>query len=110
MRSTRSPGATLRKLLPHPIPGMSIDRMEIPAGARIPGAPHAPGTHEFLYCERGSLALVVAGERFELACGAVAAFPGDQRHSYENRGRTAAIGFSVVSLAPVDDLLSASRR
>ena len=70
------------------------------------GAPHAAGTHEFLFCERGKLALWVTGERFELDRGAVAAFPGDQRHSYENPGRGLAVGFSVVSLAPVDHVFS----
>ena len=80
--------------------------MELAAGATIKGSPHAPGTHEYLYCERGQLILHVAGERFELECGSVAAFPGDQRHSYENRGRGAAVGFSVVSLAPVGEILA----
>jgi len=98
-------GAELQQLLPQAIPGMSIDRLELPPGVRMKGSPHAPGTHEFLYCERGQLNLRVAGERFELKRGSVAAFPGDQRHSYENPGRSSAIGFSVVSLAPVDHLL-----
>ncbi len=102
--SKRSPGSKLRKLLPHPIPGMAIDRMELAAGARFAGSPHSPGTHEFLYCERGQIELHVSGEHFSLTRGCVAAFPGDQRHSYENPGRATAIGFSVVSLAPVDSI------
>jgi quercetin dioxygenase-like cupin family protein len=85
---------------------MAIDRMELAAGARYPGSPHSPGTHEFLYCERGRITLRVSGEQFELQRGSVAAFPGDQRHSYENPGSTLAIGFSVVSLAPVDNILA----
>lgn len=104
LTSKRSPGSKLRKLLPHPVPGMAIDRMELAAGARFPGSPHAPGTHEFLYCERGSIELRVGGESFSLARGCVAAFPGDQKHSYENTGKSVAIGFSVVSLAPVDSI------
>jgi transcriptional regulator with XRE-family HTH domain len=106
LESRSSSGAELQQLLPQVIPGMSIDRLELPAGVRMKGSPHAPGTHEFLYCERGQLALWVAGEQFELKRGAVAAFPGDQRHSYENPGRSSAIGFSVVSLAPVDHFLT----
>jgi len=102
IESKKLRGASLQKLLPHPIPGMAIDRMEIPVGGRVQGNPHASGTHEYLYCERGTLELWVAGEAFALPSGSVAAFPGDQRHSYENRGRTVAVGFSVVSLAPVD--------
>jgi len=106
LESKRGGGSKLRKLLPHPIPGMAIDRMELAAGARYPGSPHAPGTHEFLYCERGKIRLWVGGEQFDLALGSVAAFPGDQRHSYENPGSSVAIGFSVVSLAPVDNIWS----
>lgn len=106
LESKRGGGSKLRKLLPHPIPGMAIDRLELAAGARHPGAPHAPGTHEFLYCERGRITLRVSGEQFDLQRGCVAAFPGDQRHSYENPGSSVAIGFSVVSLAPVENILA----
>jgi len=106
LESRSGSGAELQQLLPQAIPGMSIDRLELPAGVRMKGSPHAPGTHEFLYCERGQLNLWVAGEQFELKRGAVAAFPGDQRHSYENPGRSSAVGFSVVSLAPVDHFLT----
>lgn len=104
--SKRGGGSKLRKLLPYPIPGMAIDRMELAASSRYTGSPHAPGTHEFLYCERGRITLRVSGEQFDLQRGSVAAFPGDQRHSYENPGSSLAIGFSVVSLAPVDNILA----
>ncbi|MBI3074524.1 MAG: helix-turn-helix domain-containing protein [Deltaproteobacteria bacterium] len=94
-------GATfIHKLLPHPIPGMEIDRMEIGVGERIAGVPHRPGTQEYLYCESGRIALSVAGDRFDLSAGDVAAFPGDTRHSYQNPGPRPAVGFSVVTLAP----------
>jgi transcriptional regulator with XRE-family HTH domain len=92
--------ATLRRLLPDPIPGMEIDRMELPAGVRMTGTPHTPGTHEYLTCESGELALHVGGRSFILAPGDVVAFRGDQRHGYENRGARAAVGYSVVVLAP----------
>jgi len=80
---------------------MEIDRMELAPGGRFQGVPHRPGTHEYLCCERGRLVLHVAGERLDLEPGDVAAFAGDQRHSYENRGRAPAVAFSVVTLAPV---------
>jgi transcriptional regulator with XRE-family HTH domain len=101
LRKGRSGKVAIHKLLPHPIPGMEIDRIELPAGERVAGVPHRPGTHEYLYCERGAIAMWVAGERFDLSAGDVAAFPGDQPHSYENRGASAAVGFSVVTLAPM---------
>jgi len=90
----------LRKLLPDPIPGVVIDRMEIPAGGRIPGVPHMPGTREYLTCEAGEILLAVAGEQSRLAPGDVVVFRGDQRHSYRNPGTRTAVGYSVVLLAP----------
>lgn len=93
--------SAVHKLLPHPMPGMEIDRMELAPGERFTGVPHRPGTQEYLYCERGALTLWVMSERFELTAGDVVTFPGDQKHSYQNAGRTPAIGFSVVTLAPM---------
>ncbi|HJL16370.1 MAG TPA: XRE family transcriptional regulator [Sandaracinaceae bacterium LLY-WYZ-13_1] len=88
----------VRKLLPDPVPGMEIDRLELPPGGRMTGVPHTAGTREYLTCERGRIALVASGEQFELAAGDVVAFRGDQRHSYANPGRRTAIGYSVVML------------
>jgi transcriptional regulator with XRE-family HTH domain len=92
---------TVRKLLPDPIPGMEIDRMELPAGARMNGIPHVPGTTEYLTCERGRISLVASGESWTLSAGDVVVFRGDQRHSYANAGDTTAVGYSVVVLARV---------
>jgi transcriptional regulator with XRE-family HTH domain len=90
---------TVLKLLPDPIPGMEIDRIELPPGARMTGVPHTPGTREYLACESGQIALVASGERFDLAQGDLVAFHGDQRHSYANPGTKTAVGYSVVVLA-----------
>ncbi len=43
--------ASVRKLLPDPIPGMEIDRIELPARGRMVGVLHTPGTCEYLTCE-----------------------------------------------------------
>jgi transcriptional regulator with XRE-family HTH domain len=91
--------AKVRKLLPDAIPGMEIDRIEIPAGARFVGIPHTPGTREYLTCEAGSLELTVSGETVRVDRGDVVVFRGDQRHSYTNPGTSPAIGYSVVLLA-----------
>ena len=90
----------IRKLLPDPIPGVVIDRMEIPGGGRIPGVPHMPGTREYLTCEAGEILLAVAGEETRVSAGDVVVFRGDQRHSYRNPGKRPAVGYSVVLLAP----------
>jgi transcriptional regulator with XRE-family HTH domain len=91
----------IRKLLPDPIPGMEIDRIEIPAGARLVGIPHVPGTTEYLTAEKGTIVLVASGESWTLAPGDVVVFRGDQRHSYANPGERVAVGYSVVVLARV---------
>lgn len=100
--ASRGRGGAVRvqKLLPDPIPGMAIDRMELAPGARMTGVPHRPGTREYLSCERGQLTFWAAGEKYTLSPGDVAAFQGDQAHSYQNDGDVVAIGFSVVTLAP----------
>ncbi len=93
--------AQIRKLLPDPIAGMEIDRLELPPRARISGVPHTPGTREYLTCESGQLVLAVAGESWTLAPGDVVAFRGDQRHGYANPGAHPAVGYSVVVRAPL---------
>ena len=87
--------AILQKLLPHAIPGMEIDRIELPPGARMPGVPHTPGTREYLTCEAGDLTLTAAGETWHLKPGDVLAFRGDQRHGYA-AGDVETVAYSVI--------------
>jgi transcriptional regulator with XRE-family HTH domain len=91
---------TVSRLLPDEIPGMSIDRMELPPRAAIVGIPHTDGTREYLTCEAGELVLTVAGEKWTLQPGDVVVFRGDQKHGYSNPGSKTAVGYSVVLLAP----------
>ncbi|HEU0035302.1 MAG TPA: XRE family transcriptional regulator [Kofleriaceae bacterium] len=97
---TRARGqVAIRKLLPEPLPGLDIERMELPPGARMAGIPHTPGTREYLTCERGSVELAVAGERYTLEAGDVVTFRGDQRHGYHNPGAATAIAYSVIAFS-----------
>ena len=96
---TRGP-VTVRKLLPETIPGLEIERMELPSGSTMAGVPHTAGTREYLTCERGSVELAVAGERYRLGEGDVVVFRGDQRHGYHNPGTSAAVAYSVIAFAP----------
>jgi XRE family transcriptional regulator, regulator of sulfur utilization len=89
-------------LLPDKVPGMQIERLELPALARMVGVPHTAGTREYLTCESGELQLVASGESFDMEPGDVVVFRGDQRHSYVNHGRRAAVGYSVVTLRPIE--------
>jgi transcriptional regulator with XRE-family HTH domain len=96
----KSRGAVaIRKLLPDPIPGMELDRLELPPYAKMTGVPHTPGTREYLTCESGEIVLVASGEEYRLSPGDVVAFRGDQRHSYKNAGSRTAIAYSVVVIA-----------
>jgi len=99
LRARKQGDGLVQQLLPDPIPGMVIDRMEIPARGRIPGVPHMPGTREYFTCETGEVVLAVAGERWTLGPGDVLVFRGDQRHSYTNPAARPAVGYSVVLLA-----------
>jgi transcriptional regulator with XRE-family HTH domain len=91
--------AVVRKLLPDPLPGMEIDRIELPPRGKLVGVPHTQGTREYLTCEHGAIELIVSGERFIVGEGDVAVFRGDQKHSYANASGKSAIGYSVVLLA-----------
>jgi len=64
------------------------------------GIPHLTGTREYLTCERGSIEIAITGDRHVLKPGDVVVFRGDQKHSYLNAGEHAAVGFSVVIIAP----------
>jgi XRE family transcriptional regulator, regulator of sulfur utilization len=92
-------GALISKLLPDPVVGMELDRLELPPGARMVGVPHTAGTREYLTCEQGELCLMAAGEIFRLNPGDVVVFRGDQKHSYANTAQRRAIAYSVVVLA-----------
>ena len=92
---------TVRKLIPESLPGLDLERMALPPGARMVGVPHTPGTREYLTCERGTVELTVSGERYTLAEGDVVTFRGDQRHSYHNPGTQPAVAYSVIAFAPV---------
>ena len=100
---TRQRGlVAIRKLLPEPLPGLDLERMVLPPGARMAGVPHTPGTREYLTCERGTVELAVAGERYSLAEGDLVCFRGDQRHAYANLGNENAIAYSAIAFAPRD--------
>ena len=98
----RSQGAALiYKLLPDPIPGMEMDRMEMGPGTRFGGIPHVSGTKEYLTCIEGEVSVYVGGTSYRVGAGDVLAFQGNQAHSYQNSGSKKAICISIVVLAPI---------
>ena len=90
----------LYRLLPDPIQGLEIDRLELEPGAHFSGTPHVLGTKEYLTTIQGSVQVMVAGETFLTRKGGVLAFPGDQAHSYRNPGDSVAKAISVVVPVP----------
>jgi len=92
---------TVRKLIPESLPGLDLERMALPPGARMVGVPHTPGTREYLTCERGTVELTVSGEKYTLAEGDVVTFRGDQRHGYHNPGTQVAVAYSAIAFAPL---------
>jgi XRE family transcriptional regulator, regulator of sulfur utilization len=99
---TRTKGqVAIRKLLPEPLPGLDLERMVLPPGARMAGVPHTPGTREYLTCERGTVELAVAGEKYTLLEGDVVSFRGDQRHAYHNPAGSISVAYSAIAFAPV---------
>ena len=94
-------GALVRTLLPHPVPNMVLERLELGPGVRMTGTPHSAGTREYLACERGTMELTASGERFRLDAGDVVVFRGDQKHGYANLGASTAVAYSVVVLRPL---------
>lgn len=93
--------ALVRKLLPDPIPGMEIERIEVAAGGKMTGTTRAAGAREYVTCEAGEIDLTVSGGALRLQPGDVAVVRGDQKHSYANPGRRPAVVYTVVTFAPV---------
>jgi XRE family transcriptional regulator, regulator of sulfur utilization len=97
---TRARGdVVVQNLLPDPLPGLQLERMELHPGGRMKGTPHVAGTREYLSCERGVVELVASGEVFRLSEGDAVVFRGDQAHSYRNPGGVKAVAYSAVVLA-----------
>lgn len=89
----------IERILPDAIPGLIIERMDLPSGAVLVGIPHTPGTREYLTCASGAIELVTAGQTWSLSEGDVLVFQGDQRHSYRNVGKRTATAYAIVVLA-----------
>jgi XRE family transcriptional regulator, regulator of sulfur utilization len=93
-------GVRLRALVPEPVGDELMEVMDFAPAAVMGGTPHLPGTREFFTCLDGRVALMVAGERYELNEGDVLAFPGNLPHSYQNLDASGpARGVSLVILA-----------
>ena len=93
----------ITKLLPDPVRGLDVERIEIPAGAHLTGIPHARGTRKYVSCETGVCLVKTSDDSHRLEQGELLIFRGDQGHAYHNCGTEVAILYAVVSSAPVPE-------
>jgi len=96
----RERGVERRQLIPHPIPGATLERMHFAPGARLSGAPHPRGSREYLAVERGVVQLTTPGGRWRVNAGEVLAYQGDQTHGYHNPEGSDALAFTLVLHGP----------
>lgn len=92
-------GVRIQSVLPDLVPGLIIERMDIPPGGVLTGLPHTPGTREYITCESGAMELVTAGATWSLERRDVVAFRADQKHAYRNVSRRPAVAYAIVSFA-----------
>lgn len=91
--------AKLLKLLPDPVSGLEMDRLELQPHARMGGNTHNAGTREYFTAIKGLFEITSLGTTYQLSPGDVLAFPGEFSHSYRNLSSQVAVGISVVVFA-----------
>jgi transcriptional regulator with XRE-family HTH domain len=84
-------GGWRRTVLTPVIPGVNFEwiRATLPAHCNAGAFPaYAPGSHEFVSVETGTLHLTVGDSVYELQSGDTVYFPGDTGHAYSNHADT----------------------
>jgi transcriptional regulator with XRE-family HTH domain len=85
------PGGWQRAVLTPVVPGVNFEwvRSTLPPGCDAGQFPaYAPGSHEFVVVQSGSLRLTIGGEAIDLTPGDSAYFAADVEHGYANTGAT----------------------
>ena len=101
-RSRERRGHRTEELTP-PLPGqradVSVHTLAPGAATARPGDPplHEPGSRETAFVLRGSVTLLIDGERHALAAGDSVTFDADLEHQFENHGDAAAEFLAVVA-------------
>jgi len=75
-------------------------RWTLHPGERFGGDPHGPASKEMTWVESGTVALTVAGRRYEVAAPGCARFPGGLPHFYANEGTEPALLTMIVVIPP----------
>lgn len=89
------------KLLPDKSTNTNIERLEFQPGGIFKGTPHFAGTKEYFHGVQGEITVRVSGTDYIVRKGDTLSFPGQMAHTYMNNGKSIAIGFSVIVLAPL---------
>ncbi|MEU5613045.1 XRE family transcriptional regulator [Streptomyces sparsogenes] len=88
--TVEEPGGWRRTVLTPVVPGVNFEwiRTTLPPGCDAGTFPaYAPGSHEFVVVESGTLRLTLGGRTVELGAGDSAYFAADVGHGYANPGR-----------------------
>ncbi|HMR11484.1 MAG TPA: XRE family transcriptional regulator [Polyangiaceae bacterium] len=89
--------ARVRALLPDAPGGLSLERLELSAGARLASRSGGPGTRRYVTCESGEVELSIGDAVWRLQVGEVLSFDGCQGANYANRTRRKAVCYSVTA-------------
>jgi XRE family transcriptional regulator, regulator of sulfur utilization len=90
------PAGWRREILTPVVPGVNFEwiRTTLPPGADPgPFPAYAPGSHEFVLVDSGTLRLEIGPEDFTLHAGDSLYFPADTTHRYANPGRVPCVYF-----------------
>lgn len=91
--------ARARELLPDAGPGLSLERLELPAGARIVRRPSSSKSRCYVVCEVGEVELLLGAGVWRVAAGEVLAFDAEELGGYVNPTRRKAVCYSVTAPA-----------
>jgi transcriptional regulator with XRE-family HTH domain len=94
------PGGWQRTILSPVVPGVNFEwiRSTLPPGCDAGTFPaYAPGSHEFVAVQSGTLVLTIGERELSLSAGDSVYFAADAPHGYANRGQTRCI-YHVAAL------------
>jgi transcriptional regulator with XRE-family HTH domain len=75
-------------------------RWTLQPGERFGGDAHGPASKEMAWVESGTVALTVAGRRYDIPASRCARFPGSLPHFYANEGSELALITMIVVVPP----------
>ncbi|MFI0898505.1 helix-turn-helix domain-containing protein [Streptomyces sp. NPDC020983] len=98
----RDPAGWERRILSPVLPDIEFEFMRTTLEPGVDAgefSPHAPGSHEYVAVEQGSLRLVIDGVTHRLEAGDAAYFPGNRRHAFANDSTDTCVYYLAMALA-----------